>query len=126
MRIKTNPLAKLTAKCAYCGKTTTARLVDSAGVHVPVCVPCQRVDPTPPAHDPTYAPEWRVVRRGAYGPNPFRAIGIDIPALACLAGVSRQAMHKRFTKAMKNGLDANALRSLRDNIRIAHGLLPID
>jgi len=96
----------LTAKCAYCDRTTTSRVVDSHGVHVPVCVACKAVDPTPPPHDPTYQPGWRVVRKGAKGPHWTREAGIDIPAIACALGISRQAVHKRLVNARAKGPEA--------------------
>lgn len=91
------------SECLYCGKTTTASILDTAGIRLPLCKTCRRVDPTPPAHDPTLEPGWRTVRVGTRGPNPWAAMGVSVPAVAQAWGVTRQAAHKRLAKAFRVG-----------------------
>lgn len=105
--------------CAYCGHQTTASLVDTAGVKIPVCGRCKRIDSTPPQHDPDYSPDWRVPNRGARGPNWTRSAGVSIDTLALRWGVSRQAAWKRVRAAKARGPEA--LASLLAPLALNHG-----
>jgi len=106
--------------CVYCGRQTTRGMADTRGVILPVCRSCELVDASPPAHDPDLSPGWRTVREGLNGPNEYKARGLDIPGLACAAGISRQAMHKRIAKARAQGPEA--LEFFLGTLRIAQTL----
>lgn len=100
------------SECVYCGKTTTASILDTAGIRLPLCKICKAADPTPPPHDPDLAPGWRPVAQGTRGPNPFRAIGVSVAVCATRWGVSRQAAHKRLAEALRGPGGAAACLAL--------------
>jgi hypothetical protein len=86
------------AHCGYCHVVTTAYLLDTKRVRIPVCKKCKSQVARPIPHDPEFEPGWRTPQVGTGKPHKYRG-KMNVADMAGRLGISRQAMYKRIHKA---------------------------